>query len=91
CFREIKRPEHPILLGTDKLGDSVSKPMSQLLRDSPVGQILTNGDISTAARDDNQSRVLAATAYRDDKYEAVLSVVRKKKNCVILGWSTNNC
>jgi hypothetical protein len=78
CFREIKRPEHPILLGAYKLGYSVSKKLSQLLLDSPVGRILTDGDISTAARDDNQSRVLAATAYRDDKYEAVLSIVRKK-------------
>jgi DNA-binding CsgD family transcriptional regulator len=79
CFREIKRPEHPILLGVDKLADSVSKPLSQLLQDSPVGRIITDGDISTAVRDDNQSPVLAATAYRDDKYEAVLSIVRKKE------------
>ncbi|NQZ09458.1 MAG: helix-turn-helix transcriptional regulator [Algicola sp.] len=79
CFREIQRPEHPILHSTDKLGGSVSKPISQLLLDSPVGRILTDGDISTAVRDDNQSRVLAATAYRDDKYEAILSIVRKKE------------
>ncbi len=79
CFREINRPEHPILLGADKLADSVSKPLSQLLLNSPVGRIITDGDISTIVRDDNQSRVLAATAYRDDKYEAVLSIVRKKE------------
>lgn len=98
-FREIKRPDSPIAVGIAKLDDDFAQqiisttsksPYYQKLRNSPVGKIICNGDISTdpqiglaryygdVLRSEQFDQVMGAIAYRDDKYEASLSIARSK-------------
>lgn len=60
CFREIKYPNSPIAVGIGKLDDdfarqiiaSTSKsPYYHRLKESAVGQVISNGDISTDRQD----------------------------------------
>lgn len=87
CFADMESPEMPIFKSVGQLSQESfnvamsqdeKHPLYQLLRDTPVGQVISNGNISLTDFDDNflQSQVMAATVYRDDKYQAFLSIVR---------------
>ncbi|MFT5162895.1 MAG: DNA-binding CsgD family transcriptional regulator [Alteromonadaceae bacterium] len=67
-------------------------PYYRLLQDSEVGRIIGNGDINTDPQADLKQyygdvlqsnkfdQVMGAIVYRDDKYEAALSIARNKDN-----------
>lgn len=91
CLREIKKPSAPIILGAGKIdtqnaaaltGKDIDSPVYKLLKDSRVGEVIRHGDINLSDDDKTTSdieQIVAVTAYRDEKYEAVLSLGRSKQ------------
>lgn len=90
CFREIEKPNIPIILGADRsdlqktsllIGTDVDHPVCKLLRDTPVGEVIRHEQPISQVDDERLAdlkQIVAVTAYRDEKYEAVLSLGRNK-------------
>lgn len=63
------------------IGKDINSPVYKLLKDTPVGEVIRHGDINLSNDEQNASdieQIVAVTAYRDEKYEAVLSLGRSK-------------
>ncbi len=96
-FCEIHNPSDPLLFSfgswdNESLGQLSSQKSEarfyQVIKQTPVGQILNSGDIVTPGDLTNSEadiepsgkveKFLGGTIYRDDKYEAVIGFVRGK-------------
>lgn len=94
-YRELANTQQPTVFGVGVLGveqtgavfGSESETLlQQMLRNSPVGEVIKQGNIELGTETDESqsierlSQIVAATVYRDDRYEAIFSFGRHKGN-----------
>jgi len=91
CYHQHDNDDEATVFGVGSLdakqtdaviGISQETPVGKLLRDTPVGQVVKHGDINISANrlesesSSRLSQIVAATVYRDDRYEAIFSFGR---------------
>lgn len=95
-YREFTTQQQPKVFGVGVLdakqavevfGSNDETLLQKMLRDRPVGEIIKQGDIEIRSKVqetqsiDRLSQIVAATVYRDDRYEAVFSFGRNEGGC----------